>query len=791
MDEPSSPATAIAPSAGGTPRTGKLTKSTDWPGLPWRRVHLSPDAKTIAAEETNGPLSLWDVATGKCLHTYEGYRWHGDYPFVFSPDSRSMVVANWKDMAGILHHIDIATGKRRTLGKHLAVMCLAVSPDNKRLYSGGSDSSVRCWDIAAAKEVWKVKQWTTRMALSLDGRTLAVEVANAPQHAIRFLDASTGRTRGADKLIAASTLLSLAYGPQSDALLVGACNRDDIAVKTAIWDLGIGKERFRLPAYRVRCSPDGKTLAGFQGRALQCWDLATGKPRYPDTARLGHTEAASAITYSPDGKLLASVGYDSTVRLWNVATSRLLHTFSVGASYYPAFVRFTPDGKQLIAGVEGATMRFWDVATGKETRLLLLRDAGRWIAPLKKLHLSLDGKTLSTMSSLQKDRTLLNRGCVRTIIRWDLEKGKPLSQPLQLHSNYHCDFSAEGRVFLADEKNIHEVPEADVRLAYPAGLYLALMSPELGLTFSPDGALAAAPLRIDVREGDQFTQLPRGIQVWELATGQAVVRLPAKDFAQLAFSPDSRTLVTVGPKDIQVWEIVTAKELYRQPVPGHLTNRYGCPLVFAPDGRTLATALEDTTIAIWDLSTIRREGTAKPPLTAKQQDVLWTDLAGKDAARAYAAIGELTARPEQTIALFRQRLRPVAHLPVESLQRAIADLDSAEFARREAASRSLAAMRPLADSALREALTKKPALEVRKRIESLLSERVVRALSAETLRGLRAVRVLEQIGSTEACEQLKSLACGVLMLAVPRRRSRPCNGYRKGVKGRSKVGTAK
>jgi hypothetical protein len=139
---------------------------------------------------------------------------------------------------------------------------------------------------------------------------------------------------------------------------------------------------------------------------------------------------------------------------------------------------------------------------------------------------------------------------------------------------------------------------------------------------------------------------------------------------------------------------------------------------------------------------------------------LWADLADKDAAKAYTAIAELTARPEQTVSLLRQRLQPVAPLSGEILQRLIVDLDNPDFPTREAASRRLTSMRPLADSALRDALAKKPSLEMRKRIEAVLSARIAVTLSPETLRGLRAVRVLEHADTPESRRLLRDLAAG-------------------------------
>jgi hypothetical protein len=137
------------------------------------------------------------------------------------------------------------------------------------------------------------------------------------------------------------------------------------------------------------------------------------------------------------------------------------------------------------------------------------------------------------------------------------------------------------------------------------------------------------------------------------------------------------------------------------------------------------------------------------------------DLADKDAAKAFNAIGLLTAAPEQAVAMLKDKLKaapdPADHKQVVRL---IADLDSERFETRQKAMEELKQLGERAEPALLEALKDKLSLESRKRVEELLES--VRALSAspERLRELRAVEVLEHIGSREARRVLQTLAAG-------------------------------
>jgi WD40 repeat protein len=125
----------------------------------------------------------------------------------------------------------------------------------------------------------------------------------------------------------------------------------------------------------VAFSPDGKTLAvghiGILGseaeNIVRLWDVATGEM----VAELrGHTGGVINVTFSPDGKRLATEGggmvSDDTVRLWDLATGRALVVSQQHGIGYRSVVAFSVDGKMLAAGgKEDNNLRLWDTATGE------------------------------------------------------------------------------------------------------------------------------------------------------------------------------------------------------------------------------------------------------------------------------------------------------------------------------------------------------------------------------------------------------------------------------------------
>jgi hypothetical protein len=255
------------------------------------------------------------------------------------------------------------------------------------------------------------------------------------------------------------------------------------------------------------------------------------------------------------------------------------------------------------------------------------------------------------------------------------------------------------------------------------------------------------------------------VRVWEAATGMEVTQVAAGPMANLALAANGRYLITTDAAFLHVWDLATSKERRRWALPAAEVDPRGTTIVsdlkMFPDGRRALTVLFDGTALIWDFSSAL--GTAEPPARSPNEGTMaawWTDLAGTDARKAYAAVWRLAEAPGATVPFLRRHVRPVPEPDVKKVGRYIADLDSETFAVREKASRELENLGNAAAPTLREALTKSPSLEVRRRVEQLLSRSVERVPPPETLRRLRALHVLEQIGSPDARRFLAELAEG-------------------------------
>jgi hypothetical protein len=183
-------------------------------------------------------------------------------------------------------------------------------------------------------------------------------------------------------------------------------------------------------------------------------------------------------------------------------------------------------------------------------------------------------------------------------------------------------------------------------------------------------------------------------------------------------------------------------------------------MTFAPGGQLLSGSL-DTTVLAWEI---------RPPRVAVSVTLesAWNDLAKREAGEAFKTVGSLLAAPAEAVKFFAEKVKPVAALDPKRIQRLLADLDSDQFAAREQASAELEKMGEPVAPALRKALEGEPSTEARRRIEQVLQKIDNIGPRGELLRSLRAIEVLEMIGTAEAKAVLQDLAKGAAGASVTR-----------------------
>jgi hypothetical protein len=238
------------------------------------------------------------------------------------------------------------------------------------------------------------------------------------------------------------------------------------------------------------------------------------------------------------------------------------------------------------------------------------------------------------------------------------------------------------------------------------------------------------------------------------------LRVTNEDFLrEMVFSPDGKTLATCasGDRDVRLWDY-EQKQLIR--------TLKGCswPLAFSSDGKLLATRGDRLAAIVWPLV----EDHDVAPLSPDERGFgvpgkEWAELAGADAFRAHQTMRTLVADPGRAVSVLRERLMPAPDLS-RRFPQLLAELDSDEFEVRERASAELEKADRGVEAPLRRALEGALSGEQRRRVTALverLDEQAVGPLSIEEVRKVRAVWVLEQIGTPGARQLLETLATGV------------------------------
>lgn len=482
-------------------------------GNGYTRVAFSPDGKLLVTGGPESGLNVWDARTGELLRKLKTDTGDILEP-VFGTDGRILAVGQRK---GRTRLFDPTTGDLlRTFDKPSSRE-LAFSPDGTTLAIAYADGSVVLWEASSGKRLSEAKTDSKELIAvcwSPDGKLLATAGGSGRV----TLWSSRGLKPLKELQAAARKLHAIRFTPDGSQLLV-AGHRNLVwepkqvpggppnymtraGVEERVWRWGVRtpsvepavlKEVAAIrghisPVNGVSWSPDGKTLATCSSdRTIRLWDPATGRER---VTLLGHTNTIPGVSWSPDGKTIASAGGDITVRLWNPATGQERASLG-GHTSYPRTVAWKPDGELLASGDTDGFIVLWEGSTGKKVT-------------------SLRGHTgvVTSVAWSPDGKTLASTGVDGSLRFWKPATGKPKA------------------------------------------LFRGHASKVLTLTWRPDGKVIAT--------GSEL----RTVKLWDVTTGEtlATCRGHTDNVNSLAWSPDGNTLASGSDdKTVKLWTVSQRK----------------------------------------------------------------------------------------------------------------------------------------------------------------------------------------------------------------------------------------
>ena len=552
--------------------------------------------RLLDTPEVKGSL-LAGVAAHPQLVAYLSGHASGVEALALQPDGQ--VLASGDD-TGVIRLWNVAERRLQSaplIGHTARINTLAFRPTGRQFVSGGEDGVVNLWTLdqgAATSLTLQTYPYPVEsVAFTPDGAALAIGTHDG---SITFWDANFQSAKGEPLQAHAQSVISLAFSPDGRRLASGscaklegmACAQGEVRLWEAVTHHPIGPPITDHTdwASSVAFSPDGRWLAiGSWDKTISIWDAATLKP--VGEPLVGPIDYINQIAFSPDGQWLAAASWDKTIRVWQTTTWQPLGQPLTGHTDAVFSLVFAPDNRTLLSGGADRKALIWDVTSRQAPATTLAQIDGTIVA----VAVSPDGQIIAA------------GGSEKTITLWNAETGQSLGAPLSGHTATinSLAFSPDGQTLASGSSDntlrLWNVANQQLRGVPLTGHQDRVRS----VAFSPDGQTLASG------------SLDHMVRLWNVATGQPIgapLIGPADGVLSVAFSPDGQTLAAGSCGELRedvcrhgevwLWDLRATPPI-SQVLRGH-TDRVRA-VAFSPDGQTLASSGDDNAIILWNVAT--------------------------------------------------------------------------------------------------------------------------------------------------------------------------------------------
>ncbi len=362
------------------------------------------------------------------------------------------------------------------------------------------------------------------------------------------------------------SLLGLTAPAQEKAGVVKGAKAESLPTRS-FQRLGTNKFRHGARVVSLAYSPDGRYLIAGGADSLRLWDAKTGE----EVDRKLKEPWVQAVSFSPQGHVVATAGMFKTIRLVEIADGKELHKFEGNKAGIKA-LGISNDLQVVASGSMDGTLFIWSYQ-GKNKMHELKAHADEITA--LAFHPTSETDLLATASN---DRTVQIRKISTGAVVHKLDAGCAAQA---------IAFAPDGRLFTAGDDNLVRVWDSATGKLFDT--LKGHTGTVVSLLWHPDSKSLVSG------------SLDQTVRVWDLATKQArVIQRSPGDNDALALSPDGKQLASAGVNQtIRFFDFASGKETV--PAPGPKAGLLG--MAASPDGKRLASASSNGMLQLWNAET--------------------------------------------------------------------------------------------------------------------------------------------------------------------------------------------